>query len=185
MTPASLDLIVLGAGLAGHCAALEAAGQGARVLLVDKTDRPGGSTLQSSGTFAFAATALQAEAGVQDSTEQLRADLMKASGQRADPALVDLYLEGQAQTFAWLCQQGVRFDKLALSSSMSVPRSHPTMPAQAMQALHQRVVAHPRIEYRACTTADRLLREDDRVVGVAWAGGGEQRAGAVVLATGG
>jgi len=185
MTEAAFDLIVLGAGLAGHCAALAAAERGARVLLVDKTDRPGGSTLQSSGSFAFAGTDLQRAAGVQDTLDKLEADLNKASGQRADPALVRLYLQRQADTYEWLRAKGVQFDPLALSSSMSVPRTHPTLPAQLMAAMQAQVRAQPRISWRARTEASRLLREGDRVVGVRWHDGRVERAGAMVLATGG
>ena len=43
------DLVVAGAGMAGLVAAAEAASRGARVLVFEKGDRPGGSMLLSSG----------------------------------------------------------------------------------------------------------------------------------------
>jgi fumarate reductase flavoprotein subunit len=43
------DLVVAGAGMAGLVAAAEAASRGARVLVYEKGDRPGGSMLLSSG----------------------------------------------------------------------------------------------------------------------------------------
>jgi len=43
------DLVVAGAGMAGLVAAAEAACRGARVLVYEKGDRPGGSMLLSSG----------------------------------------------------------------------------------------------------------------------------------------
>jgi fumarate reductase flavoprotein subunit len=43
------DLIVAGAGMAGLCAAAEATSRGARVVVLEKGDRPGGSMLWSSG----------------------------------------------------------------------------------------------------------------------------------------
>src|SRR5688572_29107274 len=112
------DVIVLGGGLAGHCAALAAAECGARALLLEKTAHVGGSSILSSGTFAFANTDDQAAAGIADSDEQLEQDLMAASGNLADRALVKLYIEKQRDAHAWLKQQGVRFDALALSSNM-------------------------------------------------------------------
>ena len=42
--PPSADVIVLGAGIAGHCAALAAAEQGASVMLLEKASQPGGSS---------------------------------------------------------------------------------------------------------------------------------------------
>ena len=61
--PAEIDLLVIGGGLAGHAAALEAAKFGASVLLVEKMADVGGSTIQSSGSFAFAGTQAQRDAG--------------------------------------------------------------------------------------------------------------------------
>src|ERR671916_2253371 len=43
------DLVVAGAGMAGLAAAAHARSRGAEVLLLEKTDRPGGSMLLSSG----------------------------------------------------------------------------------------------------------------------------------------
>lgn len=185
MTRAAFDVLVVGAGLAGHCAALAAAEHGAQVLLIDKTDRPGGSTLQSSGSFAFAGTDLQREAGIDDTPQRLGADLHKASGGLADPALVQLYLDRQAETFDWLRRHGVEFGQLALSSSMSAPRTHPTLPAQLMGALQARVQDTPTIEYRPRAVVQRLRVRERRVAGLTWPNGDETTAGAVVLATGG
>ncbi len=46
--PGSWDIIVIGAVGCGLLAALVAAGKGARVLLLEKTDKPGGGTAFSS-----------------------------------------------------------------------------------------------------------------------------------------
>lgn len=43
------DVVVVGAGFAGMCAALEAAEQGAKVVLLEKMSRPDGTTVYSSG----------------------------------------------------------------------------------------------------------------------------------------
>lgn len=51
------DMVAVGAGLAGHCAALAAAEAGATVLLLEKETRIGGSTVLSGGFFALAGTA--------------------------------------------------------------------------------------------------------------------------------
>jgi fumarate reductase flavoprotein subunit len=54
------DVRVCGSGLAGHCTALTAAECGAEVLFVEKTDSPGGSSIQAGVGFAFAGADLQA-----------------------------------------------------------------------------------------------------------------------------
>jgi fumarate reductase flavoprotein subunit len=182
---AGSDVIVLGAGLAGHCAAIAAAERGARVSLLEKMAAPGGSTLLSSGTFAFASTDRQRAACIEDSTERLAADLRKASGERADPALVRLYCQRQGETLAWLEDRGVEFGNIVLSSSMSLPRSHPARPAQLIDTLHRAARAELRIDYRANVRGLRLLREGSRIAGLRLADGTFSRAKTVVLATGG
>lgn len=42
------DVVVVGAGFAGLCAALEAAEKGAKVVLIEKMNRPDGTTIYSS-----------------------------------------------------------------------------------------------------------------------------------------
>ena len=62
--PAQTDVVVLGAGLAGHCAALAAAEAGVDVVLLEKTAMPGGSSVMSAGSFALAGTDLQRSVGI-------------------------------------------------------------------------------------------------------------------------
>lgn len=162
------DVVVIGAGLAGHCAALAAAEAGAQVLLLEKTPEPGGSTLMSAGSFALAGTDLQAAVGVEDTPEALEAELQKVAGGRADPALVRLYVEQQRAAYDWLRQQGVVFHKVSLSSSTSVPRTHPTDPRQLISALHDKLLAHPGITCWKNAAATRLLADahTGEVIGV-------------------
>ena len=180
------DVIVLGGGLAGHCAALAAAEEGATVLLLEKTERHGGSTVFSSGTFAFAGTELQADQNIDDSGAQLEADIYKAGKNYNDPALVDLYIREQDETYEWLRDRGVVFHPIALSSSMSVPRSHPTDPVQLMEAMNERVRDCEKISYRTGVDVAGLVVESGRVTGVRLASSDAigARCG-VVLATGG
>lgn len=53
------NLIIVGAGMAGLCAAAEAAAQGAKVLVLEKEEEIGGSSLLSGRFMAFAETDLQ------------------------------------------------------------------------------------------------------------------------------
>lgn len=184
--PGAADVVVLGGGLAGHCAALAAAEQGAAVVLIEKTASHGGSTVQSSGTFAFAGTDLQQSQGIEDSNERLAQDILKAGSQRNDPELVGLYLREQRETFDWLRGHHVAFHPLALSSSMSVPRSHPTDPHQLMEVLNQCVRGQPGIVYATSTRVSGLLTEGGRVLGIQLEDGRKLAARhGVVLATGG
>jgi fumarate reductase flavoprotein subunit len=187
----TVDVVVLGAGLAGHCAALEAADAGARVMLMEKMARYGGSTLMSAGSFALAGTDLQAQVGVQDTPEGLHAELTRISEGKADPSLVRLYVDHQLESYQWLLAQGVAFHSVSLSSGTAVPRTHPTDPRQLMDALHARVLAHPLIQYQSQAAATELIFDgtDRQVQGVAYIHKGQQLTvrirRAVVIATGG
>lgn len=48
---ADVDVLVVGGGVAGACAAIEAARAGSKVLLVERTGAAGGSSGMSSGTL--------------------------------------------------------------------------------------------------------------------------------------
>ncbi len=183
------DLLVIGGGLAGHSAALEAAEAGATVLLAEKTAEIGGSTVQSSGSFAFAGTEAQRAAGFDDSPENIRRDIVSASGDLADPALVSLYVQHQADAYDWLKLHGVEFHPVTLSSNQAVPRTHATNPRQLMDALHQHARRHPRIAFLNRMAAERLETDaSGRVVGAQFSGPEDVRrvaARGVVLASGG
>src|SRR3546814_8184356 len=56
-----VDVVVVGGGLAGHSAAIEASKAGKSVVVLEKMPEIGGSTVLSGGSFAFAGTPDQAE----------------------------------------------------------------------------------------------------------------------------
>ena len=69
------ELVVVGGGLAGVAASLEAAEAGIDVLLLEKMGETGGSSAMSAGCLAFAGTDLQRAQGIEDSDELLFRDL--------------------------------------------------------------------------------------------------------------
>lgn len=183
------DVVVAGAGLAGHVAALSAAEAGATVVLLEKGPEFGGSSVLAGGGLVFAGTDLQKAAGIDDSAEALRADLVATGRGRADEALVDAYVGHQLETFEWLRASGVAMSLASQTAHGEVARVHFTGRGAATRHLHQRVVEHDLVEYRANFQAGRLHRgHDGRVNTVAVGGPDGPRLTAtrgVVLATGG
>jgi len=95
------EVLVIGGGLAGLAAAIEARRAGAEVLLVCKR-RPGrsGNTLVAAGNL----TSLPEE----DSVEGLAIDTFGGGREIADPALVRILAEGAAEAVTFLQGCGVR-----------------------------------------------------------------------------
>lgn len=104
------DVVVVGFGAAGACAAIEAARAGARVTLVEATSASGGTSALSGGEMYLGGsggTPIQRAAGFHDDTEDLFRYLMLAGGPDADEAKVRAYAEGSLGHFEWLVAQGL------------------------------------------------------------------------------
>lgn len=156
------QLLIVGGGLAGFAAALEAAEAGAEVLLLEKMAETGGSSAMSGGCLAFAGTDLQAAQGVQDSAAQLERDLLDVGQHENDPALVRRYTEHQLDTYEWLKRQGVGFSPvIETSSGQSVPRVHTVDPADTVRTLQARCLATGLVTVLTRTRALRLLRDTE------------------------
>src|ERR1700745_3466948 len=74
------DVVVVGSGAAGMTAALTAAHRGLRVVVIEKTDRFGGSTARSGGGLWLPGNEVLHRAGVRDTPEQARAYLAFVAG---------------------------------------------------------------------------------------------------------
>ena len=106
------DVIVVGFGAAGACAAIEAARSGAQVALFEATAGSGGTSALSGGEIYLGGsggTPIQRAAGFTDETEDLFRYLVMAGGPNADEAKARMYAEGSLAHFHWLCAQGVQY----------------------------------------------------------------------------
>jgi fumarate reductase flavoprotein subunit len=188
--PTRCDVLVLGAGMAGHCAALAAAEAGAEVLFLEKASQPGGSSAMAGGIFLFTGTELQKAAGAADSLEALRRDLLEAGRHKNIPALVDLYVGNQLEAYEFLRDHGVKF-QLMPAKPPAPARSHQTGTGRSTAALHEAALGNPRICFFTNAAGLRLSRspETGRVDGAVVAFQCREikidAARAVVLASGG
>ena len=167
----TVDVIVVGSGLAGLTAAITAAETGASVLLLEKMAAFGGSSVISGGTFAACNTPAQKDEGVQDSVERFCADMMKAGAYLNSPELVRTLAENSAAAHQFLVDRGAKYDKeLRVVAGHSVKRCYqPTynMGLNVMQPLLRHFRSLGSGQLRTRTKVDEIVRDKDgRVVGV-------------------
>ena len=189
--PLIADVVIVGAGLAGYCAALEAAATGARVVLLEKQLAGGGSTVLSGGFMAFADTPMQADAGLHDDGALLWRDLRDVGGPEADEALLAVYVREQRSLYDWLLAHGVVFHALEHSAGQSVARSHQTHAQALIDALAAALQRHTNATVMTGASLRALTRREAGapVTGVTFTKDGEQHTltcrGGVVLTSGG
>ncbi len=189
------DVLVIGGGIAGACAALHAADDGAQVLLVTKDDFDDTNTAWAQGGIAVVQLP-------EDSVDTHVADTLRTGAGIADPEVVREVVGAARGAVAWLEELGTRFDReageadgaLELSregghSHARVVHSHGDATGREIQrALAQTLRTHPRITVRSHVFVRDLVIADGRCVGAIVLQDGRElavEAGAVVVATGG
>lgn len=107
---ADTDVLVMGSGIGGVAAAIEARRHNARVMLLEKYNVLGGSSAMSGGVcYMGGGTPLQKALGFEDSVQAMRDFMVAASGRYAPTDKIDLYCEGSLDLFQWLHDNGVRY----------------------------------------------------------------------------
>ena len=89
--------------------AYQAARRGAKVLVIDRADRVGGTLHISGGMMSAGGTRLQKRKGIVDSPQQLYDDSMAMGHGKPNPGILRLYVDHAAQTIDWLEDSGLVF----------------------------------------------------------------------------
>ncbi len=104
------DVVIVGFGGAGACAAIEAADAGAEVLLLERMGGGGGTTALSTGQiYLGGGTAIQKACGFEDSPDEMCKYLLASCGPGADEAKIRLFSAESVAHFDWLVAHGVPF----------------------------------------------------------------------------
>jgi len=107
----SYDVVVVGFGIAGGCAALEAARAGASVLLLEKAAVHGGTSSMSGGHFYLGGgTAVQVATGQEDSADAMY-DYLVAASKEPEPDKIRVYCDESVEHFEWLEALGFEFER--------------------------------------------------------------------------
>lgn len=166
-------LIIVGAGMAGLCAAVEASAAGTKVIVLEKQAEIGGSSLLSGCFMAFAETDFQKRLGIEDTTESLMEDFLAVGHYKNKRKLIEAYGEHQLATYNWLVEQGVQFQTCQAVSGHSNPRGHTIIPSQAIGHLRANAETNGAV-IKTNAPVVRLLKDNEQVVGVVYEENGEQ-----------
>lgn len=188
------DAVVVGAGPAGLSVALHAAAGGARVLVVEKDDRIGGTLHISGGHLAAGGTTRQRERGIEDSPEAHLDDIRRIGRGTAREDLVAQVARHAPETIEWLAARGFAF---APETPRIVHGHEPYRTARTYYGKDEGAsilevlraeLASSTVELWTRSPVTGLVTDGDAVVGVETYRDGvevEVRARSVVLATGG
>lgn len=208
------QVIVVGGGNAALCAAISAAGEGARVTLLERAPfaERGGNSRFTAGAMRVVYDGVDdlkklmpdlTEAELlrtdfsQYSREQFYDDLGRVTHYRIDPALAEVLVEQSFETLEWMHNQGVRFLPLYGRQSFEVDGKVRFWGGLTVEAWGGGpglvdslidIATKAGVIIRYGTRAQSLIRERQRVVGVraeSETGVEEFHADAVILASGG
>ncbi|GAB3629313.1 Urocanate reductase [Pandoraea terrae] len=118
------DVLIVGFGAAGACAAIEASRAGASVVLFEAASGNGGTSALSGGEIYLGGnggTPAQRAAGFTDETGDLFRYLMMAGGPDADEAKARLYAEESLSHYEWLVAQGVPYKNTFVPGKLVEP----------------------------------------------------------------
>jgi succinate dehydrogenase/fumarate reductase flavoprotein subunit len=186
----TFDVIVVGTGMAGMAAAVSAAENGAKVVLLEKQQQAlaGGSSALALGGFSLP------EADTPEARQLFIDEYVKKSGNRADRALTQFLAENITADIEWLTGLGANLMAATPArpyrtiSRQAFPGSFRGMPS-LLAAMHTAGKKSGVVEvYRAKAKALLVDSTTGRVAGVrvsTSAGLVDYRAKATVLATGG
>jgi urocanate reductase len=193
-----VGLLVLGGGVGGLAAAVEAKRAGLDVLVIEKAGVTGGSAARSGGKLMAAGTKWQEKQGIYDSPDMLYTYMLEQSRSRADKQKLRFFCDHAYENILWLEGMGYHVqDVECIHESLfpwrvyNSPGGHYMSNGQGGEittALHHE---YERLggEMIFNCGLESLVRENGRVVGAVCAhtGGGKLtvRADNVILATGG
>jgi fumarate reductase flavoprotein subunit len=191
------DIVVIGGGVAGLAASLAGAEGGAKVTLLEKNAKTGGTGNMGMGPLGVESR-LQKIKFLGPSKDEAFKQFMDYIHWRGDARLVRAFIDKSGDTIDWLEKMGVKFADVCAYFRGGNQTWHlvkpetgepgPTASATMMKIMTQRAIELG-VNIMLRTSAKKILKEKERVVGVlAEDKSGEKteiKAKAVVIATGG
>ena len=115
------DVLVVGFGAAGACAAIEAADAGAVVIVTDRFGGGGASAKSGGVVYAGGGTRFQKAAGYDDSPEAMFEYLCMEVGDAVERSTLRDFCDRSVEMIEWLEAHGVEFDSAVPPCKTSYP----------------------------------------------------------------
>lgn len=115
-------VVVIGAGMAGLCAASAVLESGMKVLVLEKGPLIGGHSQYSSGSIAVVVPENPKPGLWTDSVDQFVKDALEVGGRKADPEMLFHLAQHSFEAFEWLKSCGLFFGPAFIAQSSSHPR---------------------------------------------------------------
>ena len=116
-----VDVIVVGFGIAGGCAAVSAAAAGASVLVLERAAAAGGTTAMAGGHFYLGGgTEVQRATGHDDNADDMY-DYLVAVSREPELDKIRAYSDGSVEHFNWLEDLGFQFERSFYPGKVVVP----------------------------------------------------------------
>lgn len=183
----TVTAVVVGAGGAGMVAALVAAGQGADVLLAEKSVHQQCNTELSGGLVQGAGSRYQKALGIEDSPERMMQDIIGVNGGKVNQSVLRAICERSAAVVEFLADVvglEMHLDTTVQYVGHSTNRMHTTpgeRGSELVAGLRRAVDREPRITFVDNANVHGLRIEDGAVVGVLAGDGGSERIGAAAV----
>ena len=118
------QVIVVGGGLAGLSATIEAVNHGAQVLIIEKEAQLGGNSAKATSGINGAGTAAQKNLGIQDSGQSFVDDTLASGDGLALRPLVETLTFNSAMAHEWLNKLGLELTDVVQLGGHSQKRTH-------------------------------------------------------------
>ncbi|MNQ59602.1 3-oxo-5-alpha-steroid 4-dehydrogenase [compost metagenome] len=115
------DLLIVGFGGAGACAAIEASTRGLSVLALDRFEGGGATALSGGVVYAGGGTPYQRQAGYEDTSEAMFNYLRQEVGEAVSGETLKHFCDGSREQLAWLERQGAAFEASVPPHKTSYP----------------------------------------------------------------
>ncbi|MCZ7659915.1 MAG: FAD-dependent oxidoreductase [Xanthobacteraceae bacterium] len=166
---AAFDVVVIGTGMAGCAAALEAVGRGAKVAVLEKAEenRAGGNSAYAAGIFGMPRD------DSQESRKMFLEDFVAKAQGRGNAKLYAVLAANARADLAWLRQNGVQFmptegtmPPYRIATVTTAPGTFMGMPRQ-LKAMRDRIVEKGGVIVFGTKARQLLMDDRGAVAGVA------------------